>query len=150
MYSLRVKFIIKIRLKIWRQFNKFCPSCINLKFMAYHHSVPLVQQVLPCRRCLPVQSFCWVVFETLIRLWLQKFLQITIINWDHCKNRPQYLFPSYLFPVRYLLTFPLNRHYAPLNQRWNCVTIEKKGQVIFWWNISKFKMIYLHSLFSYH
>ena len=68
MYSLRVKFIIKIRLKIWRQFNKFCPSCINLKFMAYHHSVPLVQQVLPCRRCLPVQSFCQLISRILIRL----------------------------------------------------------------------------------
>ena len=65
--------VIKIRLKIWRQFNKFGPSSINLKFMAYHHNVRLVQQVLPCRRCLPVQSFCWVVFETLIRLWLRKF-----------------------------------------------------------------------------
>ena len=66
-------YIIKIRQKIWRQFNKFGPSSINLKFMAYHHNVRLVQQVLPCRRCLPVQSFCWVVYETLIWLWLQKF-----------------------------------------------------------------------------
>ena len=41
----------------------------------YHHNVRLVPQAWPCRRCLPAQSFCCLIWEILKRLWLQIFLQ---------------------------------------------------------------------------